>query len=132
MHYKLSVDDTYSDEEVENFWASLEQIVDNNQNINYGEFTAPFITEGNAIMLIGSQWGYNRPQKKDMEELSSLFPEVTFNLIQASDILNGDHFEDLKNYTLTEYRNGSTARILKPRPVEWEVIREVKKVSPWG
>lgn len=132
MQYKLYVDETIPEDDIALFWDSLQQIVDENENINYETHNEPFIAEGNAVMLINSEWGYKRPMASDVEELSALYPDVKFHLIQASNILNGDHFETLKNYTLTEFENGRQKRILKPQPIEWVVSREFKTLDPWA
>jgi hypothetical protein len=132
MYYKLYVDDSVSEEDVIIYWESLQLIIDASENINYAQHNEPFIAEGNTIMLIDSEWGYKRPQTADIEELSVLYPDETFYLIQASRILNGDHFEQLKQYSLSEFTDGHIRRILKPKPIEWELSREFKQLDPWA
>jgi hypothetical protein len=132
MDYKVII----ADEDVEealilDVFANLQQIVIDQKNIDLNN-PSPFIVEGQEAVLIGTTWGVNRPDVEDMEELSRMFPELTFYFMQASKILNANHFEDLTNYSMSLYQDGELREIFKPETIVWKSVKVIEFLeSPW-
>lgn len=132
MHYKLYIDDRYSYETANSLFAELSKIIQKHENIDFKKYPEPLVQVGNSVILLNSNWGAKRPEVDDIEELSANHPDITFFLLQISNVINEHHFEKLGNYSLSEYSKGSLVRISNAKPVEWETVREFRRINPWG
>lgn len=132
MDYKVIIaDENVEDELVLEVFEKLQKLVIDKKNIDMKN-PAPFIVEGQSAVLIGTTWGVSRPDVEDIEEISESFPELTFHVIQASQILNGNHFEKLTNYSLSVYQGGDLREVLKPEPIVWKSVQVIEFMpSPW-
>lgn len=133
MDYKVVIaDEDFSEDEAHEIFQRLQEMVIDGKNIDIKN-PAPFIVEGLEAVLIGTTWGVSRPDVEDMQELSSLYPDLTFHFIQASQILNGNHFENLKNYSLSVYEDGELREVFKPEPIVWKSSKMVEFLpNPWA
>lgn len=130
MHYKVIVPDTTSNDEAHVYWDALQRIVLNGKNLNT-KTSDPFIAEGTSIVLINGEWGTRRPVNDDLKELSTQFPETTFSLITATDIINAEHFENLQQFSLKEFEDGRLVRTYLPHPIEWVEQVQQKPFNPF-
>jgi hypothetical protein len=132
MDYKVIIADEGVEEELAlEVFKKLQELVIKQKNIDMKN-PAGFIVQGQEAVLIGTTWGVSRPDMEDIEEISSLFPELTFQVIQASRILNGNHFEDLRNYSLSVYQKGNLMEVYKPQPIVWTSMHQVQYLeTPW-
>jgi hypothetical protein len=124
MHYKISVDNIYPAEAIVQFWDTLYKIIQTNENIDSEKNRGSFSDEKNFLTFIDGYWGATRPESEDMIELSAVYPDVLFTFTQATNILNGYHFEDLKNYHASQFLGGKMVRTLAPKPMEWVIVDE--------
>ena len=132
MDYKIVITDYHVDDEyASEIFQKLQKLVIDGKNIDMKN-PAPFSVEGNTAVLIGTTWGVSRPDVEDMAEISKHYSDLTFHFIQASSILNGNHFEDLRNYSLSVYQNGLIREIMKPEPIVWKSTRVMEiRQTPW-
>jgi len=130
MHYKVTVPDTTSNDEAYVYWDALQKIVIHGKNINT-HTSDPFITEGTSVVLINGEWGTRRPVDEDLKELSIQFPDTTFSLIVATDIINAEHFENLRQFSLKEFEAGKLTRTYRPHPIEWVEQVQTRPVNPF-
>lgn len=128
MKYQLSVDRSIPQGGTVPVWAKLYEIIDTHNNVDYSVAPVPFIEENHTVTLIGPHWGVNRHESEDVKELSREYPESVFTLTQVSDVLNSTHFDDLRNYTKTDYQDGRVLRVHKPKPIEWTVTAEYQSI----
>lgn len=133
MDYKVIIaNQDVTEETIADVFQTLQQKVINRKNIDMKN-PAPFIVEGQAADLIGTTWGTSYPYTDDMEELSEQYSDLTFHVIQASNILNGTHFEDLTNYSMFVYRDGHLREVLKPEPIVWKSVKVIEvRENPWA
>jgi hypothetical protein len=132
MDYKVII----ADEDVEaivvmEVFEMLQKLVIDKKNIDLKN-PAPFVVEGQEAVLIGTTWGVSRPDVEDLQEVSEAFPDLTFHFIQAGKILNGNHFENLSNFSLSVYQKGQLLEVMKPEPIVWKSKHVVEFLpSPW-
>lgn len=131
MHYRIGFNDDISDEKVDEIYHDLIKIVQEHESLDKTK-DGWFLQEGKTIVLINQVWGINRPEVYDVEELSEKHPDVVFYVTRVSEVLNTTHFEPLKNYSLSEYRNGALVSISEPEPIKWVTVREFRRLNPWG
>lgn len=132
MDYKVIIaDENVEDEIVLEVFQKLQNLVIEKKNIDMQKF-APFNVDGQEAVLIGTTWGVNRPQVEDIQELSEMFPDLTFHVVQVNNILNGNHFEKLTNFSLSVYQDGELMEMFKPEPIVWKSVHQVEfKPTPW-
>jgi hypothetical protein len=130
MHYKVIVPDTTPDNESQVYWDALQRIVLEGKNLNI-QTSDPFVAEGTSIVLINGEWGTRRPVSDDLKELSAQFPETTFSLIVATDIINAEHFENLRQFSLKEFEDGRLVRTYLPHPIEWVEQVQARPLNPF-
>lgn len=132
MDYKVIIaDEDVSDEIVMEVFQNLQTLVIENKNIDMNKF-APFFCEAQEAVLIGTTWGVSRAQEEDMREISAMYPDLTFHVIQVNELLNGNHFEKLTNYSMSVYRDGVFLETLKPEPIVWKSVHKVEFMpTPW-
>lgn len=132
MDYKVIIadEDIQEDDALEVF-GKLQKLVIDQKNIDLNN-PAPFIVDEREAVLIGTTWGVSRPDVEDMEEISAMFPDLTFHFIQASRILNTNHFESLKNFSLSVYQDGELREVFKPEPIVWKSVQAMEFLpNPW-
>lgn len=132
MDYKVIIaNEDVEDDVVQEVFETLQKLVIDQKNIDL-KSPVPFIVEGQEAVLIGTTWGISRPQVEDVEEISRVFPDLTFNVIQANSILNGNHFEKLRNFSMSVYERGELLEVLKPEPIVWKSVHAVEFLpTPW-
>lgn len=133
MDYKVIIadEDIQEDDALEVF-GKLQKLVIDQKNIDLKN-PAPFIVDEREAVLIGTTWGVSRPDVEDMEEISAMFPDLTFHFIQASRILNTNHFENLKNFSLSVYQDGELREVFKPEPIVWKSVQAMEFLpNPWA
>lgn len=134
MDYKFSiVDEHVTDEEAEEIFRNLVEIIVREKNFD-PKAGLPFVTENDrSATLIKAVWGTTRTVEKDLEEWTELYPELTFEVVQVSDVLNINHFEPLKNYTKFIYKDGIALERFKPEPLVWTSVHKTEiRPTPWG
>lgn len=132
MDYKVIIaDENVEDEIVLDVFQKLQNLVIEQKNIDMRNF-APFNVDGQEAVLIGTTWGVSRPQVEDIQEISEMFPDLTFHVVQVNNILNGNHFEKLTNFSLSIYQDGELLEMMKPEPIVWKSVHVVEfKPTPW-
>lgn len=132
MDYKVIIaDEDIQDDDALEVFGKLQKLVIDQKNIDLNN-PAPFIVDEREAVLIGTTWGVSRPDVEDMEEISAMFPDLTFHFIQASRILNTNHFESLKNFSLSVYQDGELREVFKPEPIVWKSVQAMEFLpNPW-
>lgn len=133
MDYKVIIaNDDVQEEVILNVFEKLQNLVLEQKNIDMKNF-APFMVEGQEAVMVGTTWGVSRPDMEDVEELSALYPDLTFHVIKVSTVLNSKHFETLNHYSLSVYENGNLMEVMKPEPITWKSVHQVEYLpSPWS
>lgn len=133
MDYKVIIaDEGVSEETILTVFQTLQTLVIERKNINLAE-ASPFMVEGQSAVLVGTVWGVSRSYTEDIEELSSTFPDLTFNVIQVNSLLNGKHFEELTHYSMSVYQDGQLQEVFKPEPIVWKSAKKVEIMpDPWA
>ena len=132
MDYKVIIaDEDVTDEEAEAVFAALTKLVVEGKNIDRSTFGG-FLPEGREAVLVGTTWGTDHPDTEDMEAISAMYPDFTFHIIQVGGVLNGNHFERLRHYTLSIYKGGNLLETMKPEPIVWKSSQVIEYLpSPW-
>lgn len=132
MDYKVIIaNENVEEETILEVFQNLQNLVIEKKNIDMQNF-APFSMEAQEAVLIGTTWGVSRAQEEDMQEISAMYPDLTFHVIQVNKLLNGNHFEKLANFSLSVYEDGELTETLKPEPIVWKSVHKVEFMpTPW-
>lgn len=132
MDYKVIIaNENVEEDTILEVFQNLQNLVIEKKNIDMQNF-APFSLEAQEAVLIGTTWGVSRAQEEDMQEISAMYPDLTFHVIQVNKLLNGNHFEKLANFSLSVYEDGELMETLKPEPIVWKSVHKVEFLpTPW-
>lgn len=123
MHYKITVKENISEEQLAEMFSYLRGVIKKNKNMRIEE-ESTFIQKEKALYIFNASWGIKRPEIYDIEDLSLQYPSYTFYFMEATDILNRVQLDTASNYSLSEYSKGTLQKIYTPKPVEWVMVQD--------